>query len=301
VLGADGCGQVGEAVDAAHDPLAHRRMLEHRLPLLSGQVSAFLEDRVGDADLSYVVEQGDLLDLDHLLAGEPEALGYRCCEAYDGTRVLAGVLVAGLERGHQGADPRQLELGAMLARLGVRVLEQLPHAPGEESHQLGLTLREVRPRARAQRAQRAVQAAIGEAQGHADKAPEPAALADVRQPGDLRLGGRVDDDVRGPPFQHPVTQPLREGQLRSGVNAEPGAVSVDGPNDLATVDQLAQERDLHAQLVARAAQEALHAHADLAREAVSVEVSTTSTRLGEVQSEVRPSQEELLRVARCGP
>jgi len=49
-------------------------------------------------------------------------------------------VVAGLERGHEGADPRKLELGPTLARLGFRVVEQLSDDPSEAPHQLGLTL-----------------------------------------------------------------------------------------------------------------------------------------------------------------
>jgi hypothetical protein len=54
--------------------------------------------------------------------------------------MLPGVVVAGLERGQEGANPRQLELGATLARLGLRVVEDLPDEPGEEPHQLGVAL-----------------------------------------------------------------------------------------------------------------------------------------------------------------
>jgi len=71
VLGAHRRGEVGETVGAGHDSLAHRRVLEHELPLLSGQRAALLKDRVGDPDLSDVVEHGDLLGLEHLPAGEP--------------------------------------------------------------------------------------------------------------------------------------------------------------------------------------------------------------------------------------
>ena len=106
VLVAHGAGDGLQAGDGREDALADHRVLAHEHPLRGVERAGLVEERVGDADLADVVEQGDGGELGHLLAAQAEAGADGDREVVHGVGVLAGVAVAGLEGRGERLDDR---------------------------------------------------------------------------------------------------------------------------------------------------------------------------------------------------
>ena len=117
VLVADGGRDVAEPRQRAQDALADDRVLAHELPLVVVELAGLVQHVVGDADLADVVQHRDGLDLGHRPRLEPEPVRDGDRQVADGVGVLAGVAVAGLERGRQRAHDGLVGLGRAAALL----------------------------------------------------------------------------------------------------------------------------------------------------------------------------------------
>ena len=114
------------------------------------------------------MQDRDLLDLSELGLAEAEAPGDRCGQLDHALGVLAGVVVAGLERRDERCDTGELDLGGALARLDRVALERLGDEASEEAEQLAVARGQLRLRVVAEAAEQAEQITVAADEGSAD-------------------------------------------------------------------------------------------------------------------------------------
>ena len=104
-----------QRLDRAEDLLAHLGVRSHHGPLVVGERPGLVQNRLGDAHLPDVVENGAELDVSNEIELEPELGCDRDGEAHDLLRVLARDGVLGLERVRQRSERLAVDaLGTLL-------------------------------------------------------------------------------------------------------------------------------------------------------------------------------------------
>ena len=126
VLVAHDPGDAAQPGDRAQDALADDGVLLHQHPLVVVERPVLVQDRVGDADLADVVEEGGASRRAATSSGlSASACATRTVSSDDGLGVVAGVAVA-LEQGGGQADDRV----AARVVLGADVVEPVAHDDG---------------------------------------------------------------------------------------------------------------------------------------------------------------------------
>ena len=121
MAGADETPDIAEqAPDAIQHALALDRVRIDDRPLLRGQCGRLVDDLRGDPDLAHVVQEGRELGAPPLARRQAEAVGHREREQDDLARVVARVLVVGLD--HVAEKERG-------AAVGVAELERVVDPP----------------------------------------------------------------------------------------------------------------------------------------------------------------------------
>ena len=113
MVGPDDPGDLLELDDRAEDGLAADGVLLDQRELLVGQLARLVQDALGDGDLADVVEDRGQLEVAELLLAEAHLGGDLQREVGDPGRVVAGVLVLGVDGRDQGLDRGQ-EQGPLL-------------------------------------------------------------------------------------------------------------------------------------------------------------------------------------------
>ncbi len=110
VRGGDPRGGAVQVRNLGEDPLAEGDVSFHQSELLTVELAGLEQDRVGHADLSDVVEEEAVLELGvvHEIGSDP--LGEAERQLRDSSCVRAGLVVAQLEHGRQGANGRAVRV-----------------------------------------------------------------------------------------------------------------------------------------------------------------------------------------------
>jgi len=249
VLGPDHGREVRERVHRRDDPLADLGVAAHVVALALGEPARLAQDGVADADLADVVQEGGGLDVVEVARRHAGLARHAQRQADDRLGVLAGVAVAGFQRGEQGVDLAGPQLALAGGAPHLVAVDLRAEQPAERAHERHVALADRAVGAVAEAAERPVDLAVRQCHGDADVRPDAGAARDRQVAHALVVDGVGDEAVELSGEHQRAVRALERHRLADR-DAERRRVAARDAVVLQAVAHVGEVRLLHAERLA---------------------------------------------------